>query len=214
MRPLQAKRDFYRRKAREEGYRSRAAYKLIQLDQKFGLIEEGGTVLDIGCAPGGWLQAESERVGSTGHVVGMDIDPVEPPSANVETFILDITSPGASDELSARLPQGADAVFSDLSPTMMGIWEVDSGRQIDMTRAAFDIACKVLKKGHSAVFKIFQGEFTDEFVRYAKVRFRDTDLAKPDASRRQSSELYLVCLGFKGYPIPAQQSRPRPRRQS
>ena len=198
MRPLQAKRDLYRRKAREEGYRSRAAYKLIQLDEKFGLMEEGYTVLDIGCAPGGWLQAESERVGRDGRVVGVDINPVEPPSGNVETMVLDITSPAAAEELSAKLPQGADAVFSDLSPTMMGVWEVDSGKQIDMTKAAYDIACKVLKKGNNAVFKIFEGEFTEEFVRYAKPRFEKTDLAKPEASRKASSELYFVCLGFKG----------------
>jgi 23S rRNA (uridine2552-2'-O)-methyltransferase len=198
MRPLQAKRDLYRRKAREEGYRSRAAYKLIQLDEKFGLIEEGDTVLDVGCAPGGWLQAESERVGRGGRVIGVDINPVEPPSGNVETLVLDITSPMASEELTSKLPEGADAVFSDLSPTMMGVWEVDSGKQIDMTRAAFDIACKVLKKGKNAVFKIFEGEFTDEFVRYAKPRFEQTDLAKPEASRKASSELYFVGLGFKG----------------
>jgi 23S rRNA (uridine2552-2'-O)-methyltransferase len=198
MRPLQAKRDLYRRKARQEGYRSRAAYKLMQLDDKFSLMKEGDTVLDVGCAPGGWLQAESERVGDLGRVVGIDIDPVEPPSGNVETFVMDITSPEAPGELQRRLAKGADAVFSDLSPTMMGVWEVDSGKQIDMTRAAFDIACSVLKKKKHAVFKIFEGEFTNEFVKYAKPRFEKIDLAKPEASRKQSSELYLVCLGFKG----------------
>jgi 23S rRNA (uridine2552-2'-O)-methyltransferase len=198
MRPLQAKRDLYRRKARTEGYRSRAAYKLRQLDDRFGLMKEGDVVLDIGCAPGGWLQVESERVGPSGRVIGIDIDPVEPPSGNVETAVLDITSPGAAEELTSKLQGGADAVFSDLSPTMMGVWEVDSGRQIDMTRAAFDIACRVLKKGKNAVFKVFEGEFTGEFLGYAKPRFRRTDLAKPEASRKQSSELYFVCLGFKG----------------
>lgn len=198
MRPLQAKRDLYRRKAREEGYRSRAAYKLIQLDDKFGLIHEGDTLLDVGSAPGGWLQAESERVGPRGRVIGIDINPVEPPSGNVETLVMDITSPDAAGEIRSKLKDGADAVFSDLSPTMMGVWEVDSGRQIDMTRAAFDIACSVLKEGKNGVFKIFEGEFTEEFVRYAKPRFKGTDLAKPEASRKASSELYLVCLGFKG----------------
>ncbi|HVP23139.1 MAG TPA: RlmE family RNA methyltransferase [Conexivisphaerales archaeon] len=198
MRPQQAKRDLYRRKALREGYRSRAAYKLMQLDDKFGLIHEGDTVLDVGCAPGGWLQVESERVGPQGRVVGVDLNPVEPPSGNVETVVLDITSPAAPGELKSKLPEGADAVFSDLSPTMMGVWEVDSGKQIDMTRAAFEIACSVLKKGKGAAFKIFEGEFTDEFVRYAKPRFQRTDLAKPEASRKQSSELYFVGLGFEG----------------
>jgi len=198
MRPLQAKRDLYRRKARAEGYRSRAAYKLIQLDDKFGLIKEGYTVLDIGCAPGGWLQAEAERVGAGGRVVGIDLNPVEPPSEVVETIVLDVTSPDAPKILLEKLRDGVDAVFSDLSPTMMGVWEVDSGRQIDMTKAAFSIGCKVLKKRRNAVFKIFQGEFTDEFVREARKRFERIDLAKPEASRKQSSELYLVCLGFKG----------------
>ena len=198
MRPLQAKRDLYRRKARTEGYRSRAAYKLMQLDDKFGLMKEGDTVLDIGCAPGGWLQVETERVGPSGRVVGVDIDPVEPPAGNVETVVLDITSPEAPMILASKLPNGADAVFSDLSPTMMGVWEVDSGKQIDMSKAAFDIACEVLKKGKAAVFKIFEGEFTDEFVKYGRPRFLRTDLAKPEASRKASSELYFVCLGFKG----------------
>ncbi len=198
MRPLQAKRDLYRRKARKEGYRSRAAYKLKQLDDKFDLMREGDAVLDVGCAPGGWLQVESERVGQAGRVLGVDLNPVEPPSRNVETMVLDITQPNSLKELASKLGGNVDAVFSDLSPTMMGVWEVDSGRQIDMTRAAFDVACRVLKKGKNAVFKIFEGEFTDEFVRYAKPRFLRTDLAKPKASRRQSSELYLVCLGFKG----------------
>jgi 23S rRNA (uridine2552-2'-O)-methyltransferase len=198
MRPLQAKRDLYRRKARAEGYRSRAAYKLMQLDDKFGLIKEGYTVLDVGCAPGGWLQAEAERVGAKGRVVGIDLDPVEPPYANVETLVLDISSPEALGVVTSKLPQGADAVFSDLSPTMMGVWEVDSGKQIDMTKAAFAIACKVLRRRRNAVFKVFQGEFTDEFIRKARKRFEKTDLAKPEASRKQSSELYMVCLGFKG----------------
>ncbi len=198
MRPLEAKRDLYRRKARTEGYRSRAAYKLMQLDDKFGLIQEGDTILDVGCAPGGWLQVESERVGPKGRVVGVDLDPVEPPSGNVETLVLDIMAADAPEQLISRLVEGADAVFSDLSPTMMGIWEVDSGKQIDMTRAAFDIACKVLKVGKNAVFKIFEGEFTEEFVRHARPRFQKTDLAKPQASRKQSSELYFVGLGFRG----------------
>ena len=198
MRPQQAKKDLYIRKAKEDGYRSRAAYKILQLDSKFRLIKRGDCILDIGCAPGGWLQAESEKVGSEGMVLGVDLKPVEPPSENTETMVLDITSPDAADIILEKTKEGVDAVFSDLSPTTIGVWEVDSGKQIDMTRAAFDIACKVLKKGKPAVFKIFQGEFTDEFVNYARRRFSKIDLAKPEASRKASSELYLVCLGFKG----------------
>ena len=198
MRPLQAKRDPYRKKARKEGYRSRASYKLIQLDERFSLIRKGDKVLDIGCAPGGWLQAESERVGEEGAVLGVDLRPVEPPSANVETWMLDITAPDAAEKISAWAPGGFDAVFSDLSPTMIGVWEVDSGKQIDMTTAAFEVTSKVLRRGRPAVFKIFQGEFTDEFIDKARSRFERTVMAKPEASRKQSSELYLVCFGFKG----------------
>jgi|YelNatPaOPRAMG01_1025707.scaffolds.fasta_scaffold23394_7 23S rRNA (uridine2552-2'-O)-methyltransferase len=198
MRPLQAKRDLYRRKAREEGYRSRAAFKLIQLNRKFRLMKPGDRVLDIGCAPGGWLQVESEAVGQEGKVLGVDILPVEPPAANVETMTLDVTSPQAASEILEKMPGGVDAVFSDLSPKTIGVWEVDSARQIDMSAKALRVACQVLKRDGPAVFKVFQGELTDELLREAKGRFERVDLAKPEASRKESSELYLVCLGFKG----------------
>ncbi|MDG6928934.1 MAG: RlmE family RNA methyltransferase [Nitrososphaerota archaeon] len=201
MRLHEARKDYYRRLARQEGYASRAAYKMAQLDTKYHIIHEGGRVLDLGCSPGGWSQVACERVGEFGLVVGVDVTPVSFSNDNFRFILGDVLS----DILPAvtAASREFDCVVSDLSPKVSGIWEVDSGRQIDLSKAAFGVAGRVLKAGGSSVYKAFQGEFTDELISLVKSRFDRVVLAKPEASRKKSSEIYLVCLGFRPDRAPA-----------
>ncbi|MEM0287325.1 MAG: RlmE family RNA methyltransferase [Nitrososphaerota archaeon] len=198
MRLQQARRDYYRRLARREGYPSRAAFKLMQLDDKYKIIKKGATILDIGCSPGGWSKVACERVGNAGLVVGIDITP---PTFKHDRFVF--IKSDIADVLPERITEYSkqyDVALSDISPNITGIWELDNGRQIELSKIAFRLACKVLKKGGSCIFKAFQGEFTDELISVLKPCFQRVIISKPEASRKQSSEIYLVCLNFVNPP--------------
>jgi 23S rRNA (uridine2552-2'-O)-methyltransferase len=195
VRPSEAKREYFRRLARQEGYLSRAAYKLIQIDDKYKLLKPGFRVLDLGCAPGGWSQVACERVGRTGSVVGVDVSSVNFESENFRFIRADVSSD--AEEKLTQLVTKFDCLLSDLSPRMMGVWDADTARQIDLTYSAIRIARRILRKGGSAVLKVFQGEMTDQLIGEVKGLFERTVISKPPASRRQASELYLVCISFK-----------------
>jgi 23S rRNA (uridine2552-2'-O)-methyltransferase len=131
------KRDYYYRKAKEEKYRSRAAYKLFQAIEKYQFIKKGDIVVDLGAAPGGWTQAARKIVGAEGIVLGVDLKPIEPfPERNVRAIIGDITEPETVRQIQEMLPRKADAVISDVSPNISGIWELDHARQIDLAQKA------------------------------------------------------------------------------
>src|SRR6266550_6620011 len=153
-----ARRDQYRRLAREQGYKSRAAYKLLENVRKYQLIKDGDVVLDFGAAPGGWLQVAAEAVGESGLVVGVDIEPVHVGEPNVVTIQSDVNSPELSVKLEKVLPRKADVVLSDLSPQVMGTWDLDHYRQIELTLAAARLTGGFLRKGGSGMFKVFDGE--------------------------------------------------------
>jgi len=193
------KRDYYYKKAKEEKYRSRAAYKLFQAVEKYHFIKEGDVVIDLGAAPGGWTQAARKIVGSEGFVLGVDLKPVEPfPEKNVRTIVGDITEPDITKQILEMLPRKADAVISDVSPNISGIWELDHARQIDLAQKALEIALETLKLGGSFFVKVFQGDMLNDFISIVKRHFEDVKVIKPKASRARSSEIFILGMRLKG----------------
>lgn len=199
MRLDQAKRDYYRRRAREEGYRSRAAFKLKQMDEKYHLMQRGSKIVDIGSAPGGWLQVASELVGNVGLVVGVDLDHVETVSKNTLILQTDILAPDFSQKVLTSLHNAkADCVLADLSPKLSGVWDIDHYKQIDLCHSVADVLPFILENGGSSVMKVFQGDELKGLVDRLKKSFARVEISKPDASRKESSEVYLVGLNFSG----------------
>lgn len=197
MKLLDARRDHYRKLAHEQGYRSRAAYKLKELNQSYRLIGPGFYVLDLGCAPGGWTQMAVKLAGSQGKVMGVDLSYVEEiPGAHI--IRENIEDEHVVDEIMDYFGRKVNAVICDLSPTVSGNWSVDHAKQISLNYDCTKIMDKVLAHKGNAVFKIFDGQYSMEFRDYVKKKFARTNLTKPKASRKQSSELYCVCLGFIG----------------
>ena len=197
LRFIDAKRDLYRRLAKQEGYRSRAAYKLIQLDKKYKLIMPGNIIIDFGAAPGGWMQISSERVGEKGLVLGIDLKCVTPFAENTMILTYDIFGPAISEKILSILPRKADVVLSDLSPDIIGVWQVDHLRQIDMVLKVVDLLPHILQLNGSAILKIFEGEATRSFLSTVNDIFSKVHISKPPASRNKSSELYLVCKNYR-----------------
>jgi 23S rRNA (uridine2552-2'-O)-methyltransferase len=191
------KRDYYYKKAKQEKYRSRAAYKLLQTVQKYHFIKNGDVVVDLGTAPGGWVQAARKIVGSNGFVLGVDLKSVEPfGEHNVRTIQGDIKEQETLQQILEFIPRQADAVISDVSPNISGIWEVDHARQIDLAQHALDIALETLRPCGNLFAKVFQGDMLDDFVKKVKNHFQDVKVIKPQASRGKSSEMFVlgICL--------------------
>ena len=197
MRLREARRDLYRRLAAAQGYRSRAAFKLIQIDKRYHIFQEGDKVLDLGSAPGGWLQVASERVGAEGLVVGVDLKGIQPIAENVVTLKMDVFSEDLVDAVKYYTRGLVDVILSDLSPNVSGIWDLDHIRQIELTRRAISLMPHLLKPSGSAVLKVFDGEELQIVKAQLKKVFEKVDITKPPASRGQSSELYLICKGYK-----------------
>jgi len=160
------KREYYYRKAKEEKFRSRAAYKLLQAVKKHQFIKSGYVVVDLGAAPGGWTQASRKVVGSKGFVLGVDLKHIQSFSQpNVRVVTGDVTNSQTVEQIRKLLPRPADVVISDVAPNISGIWELDHARQIDLARQSLRIATSVLRpKGHFFV-KVFQGDMLNDLVR-------------------------------------------------
>jgi len=197
MRLNEAKRDLYRRLAREQGYKSRAAFKLIEANERYGFLSRGGRVLDLGAAPGGWLQVASELVGPDGLVVGVDTSPIRLKEKNVVSIKMDVNDSALVPKVRELLGGRADVMLSDLSPSVSGVWEIDQTRQVDLTLRVLDLTSLLLKETGSVFCKLFEGlraqEVRDEF----RKRFRLVRVIKPAASRSASSELYYYCEGMR-----------------
>jgi len=192
------KREFYYRKAKEERFRSRAAYKLLQAVEKHRFIKPGDVVVDLGAAPGGWTQASLGIVGSKGFVLGVDLQRMEPiDQPNVCTVIGDVTDSETTQHIKELLPRSADVVISDVSPNVSGIWELDHSRQIDLARRSLEVANSVLKPKGNLFVKVFQGDMLNDFVKEVKQHFGFVKLVKPKASRAKSAELYVLGMNFK-----------------
>jgi 23S rRNA (uridine2552-2'-O)-methyltransferase len=189
--------DPYVHAAKSKGYRSRAAFKLIELDSKFHFLKKGARVLDLGAAPGGWTQVAAKRIGETGHIVAIDILEMEP-MPGVEIFHADLTDPEIPAQLKQALRGAADVVLSDMAASTTGHRATDHLRTIALLEAAIDLAEDVLKPGGIFIGKAFQGGATGDLLARIKKSFRDVKHVKPPASRAESVELYLIAQGFKG----------------
>jgi len=208
-------RDDYYNRAKQQGYRARSAYKLQQLDDETGLLGDGRTVIDLGAAPGGWLQVASERVGNRGTVIGVDrqrIDPIEGDdgSAPVTTIRGDITEDATVDEILDAVgvengTHGAggpvDTVLSDMSPNISGEYDLDHARSVHLVREAFGVAEQVLAAGGDFCAKVFDGRDLQDLVEDLEPSFEYVREVRPDASRDSSSELYLVGKHFLTAPV-------------
>ncbi len=191
------KKDYYYRKAKKERYRSRAAFKLKQLNEKFRIVKKGGVVLDLGAAPGGWMQVLREIVAEEGLVVGVDLDDIKPfKFENIKAIKGDFTKDEVAGEIK-KIIDSADAVVSDASPDISGVWDVDHFRSVELSRSALSIARDILKPGGNFLVKVFQGGETEDFFREVKGTFSYTKRTKPRASRDQSSEIYIVAKGVR-----------------
>ncbi len=191
--------DPYVSRAKKEGYRSRAAYKLIELDDKYKWLRPGKTVLDLGAAPGGWTQVAAIRTGSNPQhpsVIAVDILPM-PLVAGALILQLDFMDDDAPRKIREQLPRGVDIVLSDMAPNTTGHAATDHIRIVALLEAAYPFACEVLKKGGVFVAKVFQGGAERELLALMKKDFARVLHAKPKASRSDSSEMYVVASGFK-----------------
>ena len=181
--------------AKAKGYRSRAAFKLAEIDDRFHLLRRGSRVVDLGCAPGGWVQVALERGASA--VAGVDLLPVDPIPPAV-LLQMDFTDPACGDKLIEALGGPPDIVLSDMAPNTTGHRQTDHLRIIGLMEAGADFAIAVLKPGGAYIAKAFQGGETAGVIKLLKSHFADVKHVKPKASRAESSEVYLVATGFKG----------------
>lgn len=189
--------DPYVREAKTKGYRSRAAFKLVELDTKFHFLKKGAVVLDLGAAPGGWSQVAESHAGPGGRVVAADILEMAP-IPGVEILQADLLDTAAPARLIEALGGRADVVLSDMAAPTTGHRATDHLRTTALFEAALDMAEQVLKPGGIFVGKVFQGGATGDLLTRVKQRFHDVRHVKPPASRAESVELYLVATGFKG----------------
>jgi len=187
-------RDYYYWEAKRLGYRSRASFKLLQINERFYIIKKGYIVLDLGAAPGGWSQVALELVGEDGMVLAVDVKPVRVPG------VIFIRGDVYEDETLQKIREKVDYVdvlLSDMSPKISGISSLDHARSIDLAERALYVGDKFLREHGHMVVKVFQGDMLQNFTKKCKDRFELVKIHKPKASRRDSPEVYVVCKRFK-----------------
>ena len=190
--------DPFVKQAQLDGYRSRSAYKLIELNEKDRLIKPGMRIMDLGSAPGGWSQVAGKLVGKKGRVLATDILPMDP-VPNVDFIQGDFTDEAIVEKLLAWLDGGRfDLIISDIAPNLSGIDSADQAGSMYFLELALDIVRKTLKPGANFAAKMFQGSGSDEYVKELRKSFEKVLIRKPAASRAQSREVYIVAKGFKG----------------
>jgi len=188
--------DVYVKKAQAEGYRSRAVYKLKEIDEKESLLKPGRTVVDLGAAPGGWTQYITQKLQGNGLIVALDILPMDA-LPDVHFIQGDFREDAVLQELINLIPErGLDLLFSDMAPNMSGSTAIDIPRSMYLVELAFDFAEKMLKPGGSMLVKIFHGSGFEELVKQARRSFDKVVIRKPQASRSRSKETYLLAKGY------------------
>lgn len=191
------RKDRFYRKAKAEGLRSRAAFKLEDLDRD--LLRPGDRVLDLGCWPGGWLQVAARRVGPRGRVIGIDVRPSDPiPSPNVEVLRGEVTDPALLQQAAALLGGPADVVLSDMAPALSGIRDRDEARASELVRAALAVVDRHLRPGGALVCKVFMNSEYPALLAAVRRRFEHVDATRSRATRKGSAELYWIARGFRG----------------
>ncbi len=188
--------DPYVKMAQKDGYRSRASYKLLELQERDRLLQPGMTVVDLGAAPGGWSQVTSRVIGDRGCLIASDILPMD--SIPDVTFIQgDFTEDAVFKQILAAIDSApVDLVISDMAPNMSGLRAVDQPRAMFLCELALDLACRVLRPGGDFLIKIFQGEGFDTYLQEVRLRFERVSMRKPLSSRDRSREQYLLARGF------------------
>jgi len=192
------RREYYHLRAKEEGYASRAAFKLIQLEERFHLLKDARRVLDLGSAPGGWLQVVSEMIGDDGIVLGVDLEKIRDLGLpGVDTLIGDITTEDTIQDIREFFHGRVDVLLSDMSPDVSGNWDLDQFRQIHLARITLVMVDELLRKDGWLVVKTFQGSEHERYVHEVREMFEKVKIVKPKASRKQSAEIYLVANRLK-----------------
>lgn len=190
--------DPYVKQSQKDGYRSRAVYKLEELDKKYRLIKPGCTIVDLGAAPGGWSQYAAYKVGNKGKIFALDILPMDA-LPDVSFIQGDFREEQVLNELMGLIgEQKATLVLSDMAPNMSGMDAIDQPKAMYLAELALELARDVLSKGGNYVVKVFQGEGFDEYIRQCRDSFTKVMIRKPDASRARSREVYVVGQGYKG----------------
>ncbi|GEP08193.1 RlmE family RNA methyltransferase [Methylobacterium gnaphalii] len=189
--------DPYVARAKREGYRSRAAFKLIEIDERFNLLKPGQKIVDLGAAPGGWSQVAAKKIGAAGKIVGIDLLEIEP-MTGVEFIALDFLDPTAPGILTDLLGGPADFVMSDMAANTTGHKKTDHLRIIGLAEVAAEFAREILAPGGSYLAKVFQGGTEGDLLNDLKRDFTTVRHVKPNASRADSSELYVLATGFRG----------------
>lgn len=187
--------EHYYKLAKKEGYRSRASFKIMQIDDRFGIFKEGDSVVDLGASPGGWLQVAKERVGESGKVIGVDLRPIRH-MEGVITILGDITDDNTMLELLDKFGGKADVVLSDMAPNIAGCYSTDHARSINLCMYAVNVCDRILKKNGKMVMKVFMGDMFQSLIKELEARFSSVKVHSPDASRPTSSEVYVISKGF------------------
>lgn len=191
--------DFYYRKAKQQGLRARSAFKIEEIVQRFKLVKKGSAVLDLGAAPGGFLQVLAEAVGERGVAVGVDLEPIRNLGKPwVKTAVVDLLAPGALDRIRALHDRPFDLVTSDMAPKTVGVKITDEARSLELCRMALDVAGQTLKLGGAFVAKVFMGGDFPKFRDELRRRFEKVQVVRPAATREHSFEVYVVGIGFLG----------------
>jgi len=186
-------RDRFFRKAKAEGLRARSAYKLEEIQHRFRILRPGARVLDLGAAPGGWLQIAAREVGERGYVLGIDLAPIPRIAGPVETWVADALAPGLAERLRSEGRAPYDAVLSDLAPRTSGIREADEARSLELAERALALSLEVLDPAGSFVVKVFMGGGFEAFLKTCKASFSSVRVARPEPSvARRSREVYVV----------------------
>jgi 23S rRNA (uridine2552-2'-O)-methyltransferase len=188
------RRDFYYRKAKVDGYRSRASYKLLQIQERYRIIQKGDIIVDLGAAPGGWLQV-IRQLNAT--AIAVDLQQIAP-LEGVTPIRTDITNPDVVVEKIQEIVGQVNVVVSDAAPNLSGVWSLDHARSIDLSSCALNIAIGVLKTGGNFVVKVFEGDLFNTFIHEVRAHFSFVKSFTPKASRKQSAEIYVVAKRYIG----------------
>lgn len=190
--------DAWSQKAAKEGYRARSVYKLIELDERFKLLKAGMTVLDLGAAPGSWLQYTAQKIGTKGKAIGIDLQEIDPIGPNAVLHKVDITDiPAVEQILVEENVEKADLILSDLAPSTSGVRDVDQWKSIELSEAVLSIAKKHLQPRGRCVVKVLRGADFDAFLKQVKADWQDVHLAHVKASRDRSTEIYMIVRNSK-----------------
>lgn len=191
-------RDTYYKKAKQQGYRSRAAYKLLELQERFRIFKTGQLIVDLGAAPGGWIQVAAKLVGPSGKVIGVDLQPLEPfHQKNIIVVQADITAAETEQRIMEYLGRPADSVISDVAPKLTGIRDTDEARSLELNQTALEVAKRLLRSGGTFLIKSFVSEELRIFSTELEKQFCSIQRTRPDASRKGSSEIYFFAKDYQ-----------------